>query len=237
MQVRINYFAAAREAAGTGHDAVSAHTVGDAVETALSLHAGASGSRGSWPRPASWSTESSRRARRGCSPRATRSTSSRRSPEDDVSTRTVMKPMTVCAVQHQPIDAFTQVGASDGALATFSGVVRNHDHGRIVTTLEYVEHPSAAAVAERPVAALAEAYPDLTHVVLKHRLGTLQPGDTAIYIATASAHRQAAPAACADLIGAVKHQRPVWKRQTFIGGTHEWVNCAHQADDHNGTRN
>ena len=33
-----------------------------------------------------------------------------------------------------------------GAVVSFQGVVRDHDHGRGVTLLEYEGHPSAAAI-------------------------------------------------------------------------------------------
>ena len=35
-----------------------------------------------------------------------------------------------------------------GAVVTFHGVVRDHDHGRGVTRLEYEAHPSAARCAD-----------------------------------------------------------------------------------------
>ena len=42
-----------------------------------------------------------------------------------------------------------------GAIVTFEGAVRNHDHGKAVTGIEYVGHPSAAEIMGRIVADLA----------------------------------------------------------------------------------
>lgn len=111
-----------------------------------------------------------------------------------------------------------------GAVVSFAGVVRNHDHGRSVTLLEYEGHPSAEAVLAEVAAEIA-ADPDVYAVAVSHRLGVLQIGDVALAAAVATAHRAAAFAACARLVDEVKARLPVWKRQVFADGTEEWVNC------------
>ena len=111
-----------------------------------------------------------------------------------------------------------------GAVVSFQGVVRDHDHGRGVTLLEYEGHPSAAAVL-REVAEEIAADPDVFAVAVSHRIGTLQIGDAALVAAVSTAHRAAAFAACARLVDEVKARLPIWKRQVFTDGTEEWVNC------------
>jgi molybdopterin synthase catalytic subunit len=111
-----------------------------------------------------------------------------------------------------------------GAVVSFQGVVRDHDHGREVTLLEYEGHPSAAAVL-REVAAEVAAEPGVFAVAVSHRVGRLDIGDVALAAAVSSAHRAAAFAACARLVDEVKARLPVWKRQVFADGTDEWVNC------------
>ena len=111
-----------------------------------------------------------------------------------------------------------------GAVVSFQGVVRDHDHGREVTLLEYEGHPSAAAVL-REVAAEVAADPDVYAVAVSHRVGRLEIGDVALAAAVSTAHRAAAFAACARLVDEVKARLPVWKRQVFADGTDEWVNC------------
>ncbi|MGI5212654.1 molybdenum cofactor biosynthesis protein MoaE [Plantactinospora sp. CA-290183] len=114
--------------------------------------------------------------------------------------------------------------ASAGAVVSFQGVVRDHDHGRTVLRLEYEGHPSAADVL-REVAAEIAADPAVHAVAVSHRLGPLEIGDVALVAAVSTAHRQAAFAACARLVDEVKARLPVWKRQVFADGTEEWVNC------------
>jgi len=111
-----------------------------------------------------------------------------------------------------------------GAVVTFQGVVRDHDHGRGVTLLEYEGHPYAAAVL-REVADEIAADPDVYAVAISHRIGTLQIGDVALIAAVSTAHRAAAFAACARLVDQAKARLPIWKHQTFADGTDEWVNC------------
>jgi molybdopterin synthase catalytic subunit len=111
-----------------------------------------------------------------------------------------------------------------GAVVSFQGVVRDHDHGRRVTLLEYEGHPSATDVL-REVAEEIAADPAVFVVAVSHRVGRLQIGDVALVAAVSTAHRAAAFAACARLVDEVKARLPIWKRQVFADGTDEWVNC------------
>ncbi|HEY2701840.1 MAG TPA: molybdenum cofactor biosynthesis protein MoaE [Pseudonocardiaceae bacterium] len=110
-----------------------------------------------------------------------------------------------------------------GAVITFSGVVRDHDGGRIVRELEYVGHPSAQAVVAEVAAELAKR-PGIRAIAVSHRLGLLSIGDVALAAAVSADHRRAAFEVCADLVDEVKRRLPVWKRQVFGDGEEEWVN-------------
>ena len=115
--------------------------------------------------------------------------------------------------------------ASAGAVVTFSGDVRDHDHGRHVMRLEYEGHPSAAEVLAEVASEVASRHNVIALAVL-HRVGPLAIGESALVAAVSSAHRAEAFAACADLIDTTKARLPVWKHQVFSDGTDEWVNCA-----------
>jgi molybdopterin synthase catalytic subunit len=116
-------------------------------------------------------------------------------------------------------------GPEAGAVVTFSGDVRDHDHGRHVASLEYEGHPTAAAVLAECAAEIAAKHP-VVAVAAVHRVGPLAIGDSALVAAVASAHRAEAFAACAELVDVIKERLPVWKHQVFADGTDEWVNCA-----------
>ena len=131
-------------------------------------------------------------------------------------------------VRDAPLDLATHERAVSerraGAVVSFQGVVRDHDHGRTVTLLEYEGHPSAAAVL-REVAEEIAADPDVYAVAISHRVGVLRIGDVALVAAVSTSHRAAAFAACARLIDEAKARLPIWKRQVFADDTEEWVNC------------
>jgi molybdopterin synthase catalytic subunit len=111
-----------------------------------------------------------------------------------------------------------------GAVVSFAGVVRDHDHGRDVVRLEYEGHPTALDVL-RAVAEEIAADPDVIAIAVSHRVGPLEVGDIALAAAVSTAHRAAAFAACARLVDRVKEKLPIWKHQIFANGTDEWVNC------------
>jgi molybdopterin synthase catalytic subunit len=136
----------------------------------------------------------------------------------------------LAAVTELPLDPAAHENAvshpAAGAVASFTGTVRNHDHDRPVTRLDYEAHPQAEEVL-RAIAREIAADPEVLAVAVSHRTGPLAIGDAAIVAAVSSAHRAEAFAACAHLIDEVKARLPVWKHQHFADGTSEWVNCAH----------
>ncbi len=131
-------------------------------------------------------------------------------------------------VTAEPVDAADLAAAVDrasaGAVVTFSGVVRDHDHGRAVRRIEYVAHPLAADVLAEVVADVA-ARCQVDAVAAVHRIGGLGVGDCALAVAVAAAHRAEAFGAASLLVDEVKRRLPVWKRQVFPDGSDEWVAC------------
>jgi molybdopterin synthase catalytic subunit len=112
-----------------------------------------------------------------------------------------------------------------GAVVTFSGDVRDHDHGRTVLRLDYEAHPTAGDLLAAVAAEVAERF-DVIAVAVAHRTGPLAIGDCALAAAVSAAHRGEAFAACTAIVEETKARIPVWKHQYFADGTDEWVNCA-----------
>jgi molybdopterin synthase catalytic subunit len=113
-------------------------------------------------------------------------------------------------------------GPAVGGVVVFLGTVRDHDEGREVSTLDYSAHPSAAGRLRQLVAEVAAADPGVTLAAV-HRVGELAVGDIAVIVAAAAAHRDEAFVTGRLLIDRIKAEVPLWKRQTFSGGEHEWV--------------
>lgn len=113
-------------------------------------------------------------------------------------------------------------GCAVGGIDVFVGTVRDHDHDKGVTGLEYSAHPSALDRLHDVVAGVAEKY-DVLAVAAVHRVGRLEIGDAAVVVATAAVHRGEAFDATRALIDELKDTVPIWKHQLFSDGTEEWV--------------
>ena len=133
------------------------------------------------------------------------------------------------AITASPLDV-TAVAAlvasdRDGAVATFVGLVRNHNGGRDVLWLDYEAYPALALKAfERIDAEAAERWPD-ARLAIHHRMGRVEIGDPSVAIAAASPHRAEAFAACRYAIERVKQIAPIWKHEHFAGGE-VWIEGA-----------
>lgn len=123
-------------------------------------------------------------------------------------------------------DALVELVADDraGAVVTFEGVVRNHDHGKAVTGIEYVGHPSAGDVMGEVVASFADRE-GVHAIAAQHRVGMLGIGGAALFVAVAASHRSQAFQCASDLVDRIKESLPIWKKQYLADGTHEWSEC------------
>lgn len=109
-----------------------------------------------------------------------------------------------------------------GGIATFLGTVRDHHGGRGVLRLDYSAYePMAEAECARIVAEAEQRW--AAGVGLRHRLGRLEIGDTAVAVVAAAPHRDAAFEACRYVIEEVKRRVPIWKREYYADGSVGWV--------------
>lgn len=110
-----------------------------------------------------------------------------------------------------------------GAVVLFSGTARDHAEGRPgVSRLEYEAYeeqvvPRLAAIAED----CRGRWPDVGRVALLHRVGVVPVGESSVVVAVSAPHRQEAFAAARHAIDTLKATVPIWKRETWEGGT-EW---------------
>ena len=138
--------------------------------------------------------------------------------------------MTPVAVTASPLDLDSLIhwvsrGGGHGAIATFIGVVRDHNVNRIVTHLEYEAYEPMAVKALDQICREADREWPGIRLAVHHRTGRLAIGEASIVIAAASAHRAAAFAACRYVIERVKQIVPIWKHEFFEGGE-VWIEGA-----------
>ncbi len=118
------------------------------------------------------------------------------------------------------VDEVREHGA--GAIASFTGVVRNRNVGRRVLFLEYEAYEGMAEKVMQELADELRRRYDLCEIAIHHRVGRVEVGEPSIVIAVSSPHRAAALAACREAIDTLKETVPLWKKEVYEGGE-EWI--------------
>jgi len=125
-------------------------------------------------------------------------------------------------LQREPIDApaLTHLlkNGADGAIVAFDGIVRDNTRGRRTLYLDYEAYETMALEQMRALVADAKQRFTVREIVLVHRLGRLQVGETSVWIGVASAHRAPAFEACRWIIDTLKKTVPIWKKEFFEDG-------------------
>jgi molybdopterin synthase catalytic subunit len=133
------------------------------------------------------------------------------------------------AITAAPLDAAgVAAGLSrdgDGAVATFVGLVRDHNAGRHVLWLDYEAYEPLALKAFERIETEAAAQWSDTRLAIHHRTGRVAIGEASVVIVAASPHRAEAFAACRYAIERIKQIAPIWKHEHFAGGE-VWIDGA-----------
>ncbi len=117
-------------------------------------------------------------------------------------------------------------GRNTGAVVSFVGIAREFSDGERVERMTLEHYPGMTERSLEQIAAQALARWDLQAVSIIHRVGELLPGDRIVFVAVASAHRDAAFDACRFLIDYLKTEAPFWKKESGSGGS-RWVEARH----------
>ena len=110
-----------------------------------------------------------------------------------------------------------------GGLVTFVGRVRDSSGDRRVISMEYEAYSDLAEKEGERILAEARKKFDLLEAYCRHRSGRLQPGETAVWVAVAAAHRKEAFSACKYIIDELKGRLPIWKKEFYEDGDSGWV--------------
>lgn len=116
--------------------------------------------------------------------------------------------------------------ARNGAVVLMSGMVRNQTGGRAVDYLTYQAYELMALSVFQDISDRCRVkFPDITELVIHHRLGKLKIGEISVLVAVGSPHRSEAFEACRYAIDTLKIDAPIWKKEFWIDGVSSWVNC------------
>lgn len=108
--------------------------------------------------------------------------------------------------------------ASDGAAVVFEGIVRDNTRGRRTLYLEYEGYEPMALKTMEELVTDAKSRFKVREILVVHRLGRLEIGETSVLIVVASAHRGPAFDACRWVIDMLKKIVPIWKKEFFEDG-------------------
>ncbi len=110
----------------------------------------------------------------------------------------------------------------NGAVCSFSGLVRDNSHGKTVVALEYDAYVPMAEKLMREIAdAIAEEFA-INRIAMVHRIGRMEVGELVVVVSVGAAHRDAAFQAARAGIDRLKKKVPIWKKEYFTDGS-EWV--------------
>ncbi len=131
-------------------------------------------------------------------------------------------------VQTQDFDLQTEyqtlrtLSSGIGAIVQFVGLMRDINEGDEVSHLFLEHYPGMTEKSlDKIVEEARERWP-LLGVRLIHRVGELTPSDQIVMVMVASAHRQAAFAACDFIMDYLKTRAPFWKKEQTNTGS-RWV--------------
>ncbi len=131
-----------------------------------------------------------------------------------------------------------QTPSSHGAQSVFSGIVRNHNHGKKVLGVSYDAFAPLAHKEFEKICREAQArFGSDLQIQLWHRIGRLDVGDLSVAIIVSSKHRDEAFKANRYIIEELKNRAPIWKMEHYEDGNSAWLKghalCSHSNESLN----
>lgn len=119
---------------------------------------------------------------------------------------------------------FADDAAPAAAESLFIGRVRaTAADGTPLLALELEHYPG---MTEAQILRLATAALDRHQAIaarVAHRVGRVAPGEALVLVAVAADRRGQAQRACSELLEALKHDAPFWKKELRADGTGHWL--------------
>jgi molybdopterin synthase catalytic subunit len=116
-----------------------------------------------------------------------------------------------------------QYGPLPAADCTFVGRVRGSNaHGKALEHLELEHYPGMSEAHLKRLATSSAESHAVQAVLVHHRVGLIAPGEAIVLVAIAADRRGPAQRCCQELLEALKHDAPFWKRE-WCGGVGTWI--------------
>ena len=132
------------------------------------------------------------------------------------------QPLQALAEWHQILAA--KLGSLPAAESNFIGRVRPSGlNDAPLEALELEHYPGMCEAQLHQLAATAAASNNAIAVLVWHRVGKVLASDVIVLVAVVTNHRGQAQRCCQELLEALKHEAPFWKKEWLADGSNSWV--------------
>lgn len=111
---------------------------------------------------------------------------------------------------------------TNGAIVSFTGIVRGENEGRTVDRIEVQAYKEMALRQLEDIRKQALQKFGVNHITIIHRVGVLEVSDNIVLIAVGGAHRDESFKACRFVLEELKAKAPLWKKEFTTDGSY-WV--------------
>lgn len=115
-----------------------------------------------------------------------------------------------------------QGGTGDGAIVTFTGLVRDFCQHSTVNSITLEYYPGMTEKSLNKICDEARQRWPLGKIRLIHRIGTIAAAEQIVFVGVTSQHRRAAFAGAEFIMDYLKTQAPFWKKENTPQGA-LWV--------------
>lgn len=118
--------------------------------------------------------------------------------------------------------------ATDGAVVTFTGRVRDNNNGHCVSSLTLEHYPGMTEKALVKIITQARERWSIGRVKVIHRIGELHIGEQIVFVGVTSKHRHDAFAANEFIMDYLKVKAPFWKKERITEGeatSEQWLDA------------
>jgi molybdopterin synthase catalytic subunit len=111
---------------------------------------------------------------------------------------------------------------SDGAIVTFTGLVRDFNDDGSVSGMQIEHYPGMTQKSLNDICLQAKKRWDLGQVRVIHRVGVVAASEQIVFVGVSSKHRKNAFEACQFIMDYLKTSAPFWKQEGIANGM-KWV--------------
>lgn len=111
---------------------------------------------------------------------------------------------------------------SDGAIVTFTGLVRDFNQDSSVSSIQLEHYPGMTEKSLMAITTQARRSWELGQIRIIHRIGNIESSEQIVFVGVTAKHRKNAFEACQFIMDYLKNKAPIWKQESTPNGM-KWV--------------